>query len=350
MVLIAKNDWYSSKISQCLRSFTLNKNMMSKHTILWIMLVVSQLTFAQDLHYADIQTMNLWQNQSLKMDRKTDLRLNFRDIKYQSLLAFRTASGLLNVPLLKGSAADNYNGKSFLNATIAGALDKSNKGIFKNSTGLIGLSYAQRLTADLVYLSAGFQGSITQTRLGTFGVLFPDQFDQYGPIPSETRDPLKSGRSYNWASFNAGLSVYQNTEYKDWYIGASLRHINRPFTDEQKQQEYRLAPTAGMQAGLTVKSESNQIGVYGMANWKAKAYEYLIGAKFVKMISGGEKNEERSLGLGLALRLNDAVIPNLQLKLKKSTLGFHYDMNISGLKAAGYSRQGFEVALKQQLN
>lgn len=306
---------------------------------------------AQDLHYADVQTMNLWYNQSLKMDRAADVRFNFRDIKYQSLLAFRTASGMLNVPLLRKENRDDYSGKSFLSATAGAAFDKSNKGIFKNNTGMLGLSYAQRLSEDQTYLSVGFQGTSTSTSLGTSGALFPDQFDQFGPLPSATRDPLRAGRRYSWMSLNAGASLFQNSEYKEWYIGASVRHINRPFTDEQKTSAYRLAPTWGMQAGLTVKNEDNQIGVYGIANLKAQASEYLVGARFSKTFDqGDERSEGSSLGLGIALRLRDAIIPNLQIKMNKTTLGFHYDMNISGLKAAGYSRQGFEIAVSQKLN
>jgi hypothetical protein len=276
--------------------------------------------------------------------------MNFRDIKYQSVLAFRTASGLLNIPLIKKSSSNISDGKGFLNITAGGAHDKSNRGVFKNSTGLLGISYSQLLSDNLIYISAGFQGSMTQFRLGTTGMLFPDQFDQYGPLPSVTRDPLRAGRSYSTTSLNAGLSVYQNTEITEWYIGGSLRHINRPFTDEQKTDAYRLAPTVGFQAGLTVKNDNDQIGVYGIANLKARAYEYLVGAMFRKRIDGSEKTNASSLGIGLALRLNDAVIPNLQLKLKKTTIAFHYDMNISGLRAAGYSRQGFEVSMKQQIN
>ncbi len=323
--------------------------MIRKQIILISVLLIGNYCLGQDLHYADIQTMNLWYNQSLKMDRHSDVRLNFRDIKYQSILAFRTASGMINIPLVSKDRINENNKKGFVNITGGGAFDKSNKGIFKNSTGLLGLSYSQLLSDNFVYLSAGFQGAITQTRLGTIGMLFPDQFDQFGPLPSATRDPLRAGRSYSMASLNAGLSIYQNTATSEWYIGTSLRHINRPFTDEQKTDAYRLSPTAGLQAGLTVKNEKEQIGVYGIANLKAKAYEYLLGARFVKIIDGVD-DRSSSLGLGLALRINDAVIPNVQVKLKKTTLGFHYDINISGLKAAGYSREGFEVVLKQQIN
>jgi hypothetical protein len=292
--------------------------------------------------------MNLWYNQALKMDRTADLRFNFRDIRYQSLLAFRTASGMVNIPLIKNENQDQQTGKSFLSATAGGAFDKSNKGFYKNSTGLLGLSYSQKLSDEMVYISAGFQGSLTQTSLGTSGALFPDQFDQYGPLPSATRDPLRAGRSYNWMGLNAGLSLYKNAAFSEWYIGASLRHLNRPFTDEQKTNAYRLAPTVGMQAGIIVKNDDNQVGVYGIANLKAKAHEYLLGGNFTSMVN--YEKDGSSIGFGLALRLNDAVIPNLQLKLNTTTIGFHYDINISGLKAAGYSRQGFELAVLQRFN
>jgi len=323
--------------------------MIRKYVLILCAFLGGYRSWGQDLHYADIQTMNIWYNQSLKMDHHADVRFNFRDIKYQSILAFRTASGLLNIPLINKEKLKSNNCKGFLNITAGGAFDKSNKGIFKNSTGLFGISYSQLLSDNQVYLSAGFQGAVTQIRLGAFGLLFPDQFDQFGPLPDATRDPLKAGRSYGITSLNAGLSVFQNTSVSEWYVGGSLRHINRPFTDEQKTNAYRLAPTAGFQAGLTVKNENEQIGVYGIANLKAKAYEYLIGARFVKILDAKDDNIS-TLSLGVALRLNDAVIPNLQLQLKKTTIGFHYDMNISGLRAAGYSREGFEIALKQRIN
>ena len=324
---------------------------MNRLVILALMLLLGNVSNAQDLHYADVKTMNLWYNQSLKLDKTSDLRFNFRDIKYQSILAFRTASGMINVPFVRKSNVYNHDAKGFLSATAAGAFDRSNRGYFKSSTGLLGLSYSQRLTDNLVYLSAGFQGTMTMTSFGATGGLFPDQFDRYGPLPTGTEDPLRSGRSYNWMSLNAGLSVYQNTEDKEWYVGGSVRHINRPFTDEQKTDAYRLAPTLGLQAGLAYKTETVQMGVYAIANWKAEAYEYLIGAKRSKKIDEGDGNNEgATLGAGVALRVKDAVIPNLQLNINKTTIGLHYDMNISGLKASGYSRQGFEVSIMQRFN
>lgn len=306
---------------------------------------------AQDLHYADVQSMNIWYNQSLKTDMKADLRLDYRDVRYQSLLAFHSGGALINLPFLKNKVGSGYKSKSYLNFTAGGNFDQSNAGIFKNNTYMLGISYAQHLSANQTYLSVGFQGTNTRSVFGSSTVTYPDQFDQYGPLSSATRDPLNAGRSYNWNSLNAGVSVFQYTDAKDWYLGASIRHINKPYTDEWKTEAYRLAPTVGMQAGLTFKNEFDQFAVYGIANWIAKAYEYLIGISFNKIITQtDEKAIRTSIGAGIALRVRDAIIPNIQLKYNKTVIGLHYDMNLSGLKAAGYSRQAFELALTQQLN
>ncbi len=305
----------------------------------------------QDLHYADVQSMNLWYNQSLKLDKQKDIRFNFRDIKYQSLVAFRNASIMVNVPFVK-KGTEGFDKKSFVSATAAGSFDKSNKGVFKNNTGMLGLSFSQKLSANDLYLSLGFQGMHTNTRLGELGgSFFPDQFDQYGPVPSVSRDPLRAGRSYGWTSFNSGLSIFQNTQSVEWYAGASVRHLNRPYTDEQKTKEFRLKPTLGVQTGFTVKNELNQFGVYGITNWKAEAAEYLVGAKVQHSLDKPSNDYEgSSIGVGFAFRVKDAVIPNLQLKLNKTTIAVHYDINISGLRAAGYSRQGVELMIAQKLN
>jgi hypothetical protein len=306
---------------------------------------------AQDLHYADVQSMNLWYNQSLKLNKQKDIRFNFRDIKYQSLLAFRNASIMANIPFVK-KGTEGFDKKSFVSATIAGTFDKSNKGVFKNNTGMLGVSYSQKLNANDMYLSLGFQATHTNTRLGELGgSFFPDQFDQFGPIPSVSRDPLRAGRSYGWTSINTGLSVFQNTQSVEWYAGASVRHLNSPYTDELKTKALRLKPTLGVQAGFTVKNELNQFGLYGITNWKAEAAEYLIGARIQHSLDEASNGYEGSaIGIGLAFRVRDAVIPNIQLKLNKTTIGIHYDVNISGLRAAGYSRQGVELMIAQKLN
>lgn len=306
--------------------------------------------YSQDLHYADIPSMNIWYNPALKIDRNADLRLNFRNVSYQSLVAFRTAGALVTLPVNLQQPGTNGS-NNYVNFTAGGTFDQSNAGIFKNNTFMLGISYAQQLSNNQTYLAAGFQGTNTRSVFGTYNLSYPDQFDQYGPLPTGTRDPLNVGRSNSWTSLHMGIAIFQNTDEKEWYIGSSLRHINKPYTNEFKTEANRLGTVIGLQAGLTYKNESDEFGVYGLANWQTAAYEYLIGTHFTKIISTAATTKGgNAIGAGIALRVRDAVIPNIQLRFNKTNIRIHYDINISGLKAAGYSRQAFELVFMQQLN
>jgi type IX secretion system PorP/SprF family membrane protein len=323
---------------------------MKKGLLLVCILAQGMILVAQDFHYADVQTMNLWYNPALKTNREGDLRINYKDIKYKSLSAFSNGHAMVSLPLVKKDKDGVLNKKGFLSATAAGAFDKSNQGAFRHTTAMLGLSYAQQLTADKIFMALGFQGSTTSARFGGVSGLFPDQFDAYGPLSVVTQDPLQGIRRLQWVSFHTGLSLFQQGEQRDWYLGASARHLNNPFTDEQKTADYRLPTQFSVQGGLTVKNEWHQFGVYGLVNWKAEASEYLMGARFGRTIDPPvDDHEGTSLYFGLGFRLRDAIIPNLQMKFNKTIVGFHYDINISGLRAAGYTRQGFELVVSRKL-
>jgi len=305
---------------------------------------------AQEFHYADVQTMNIWYNPSLKLNRQGDLRVNYKDIKYRSLSAFSNGNAIVSLPFVKREKNGANDRRGFFAATAAGAFDRSNRGSFKHNTAMLGISYAQPLSADQVFLALGFQGTTTSASLGGTTGLFPDQFDAFGPLSVVSQDPLRSGRSLQWFSFHSGLSLFQQSKEKDWYIGVSARHLNNPYTDEQKTDDYRLATQLSVQGGLTVKNDLHQFGVYSIVNWKAEASEYLVGARFGRTIDEAlEGNEGTALFFGVGFRLRDAIIPNLQMKFNKTLVGFHYDINISGLSATGYTRQGFELVVSRKL-
>lgn len=324
--------------------------LIHKGLMVLFLLWQSILAVAQDFHYADVQTMNLWYNPSLKTTRQGDLRINYKDIKYRSLSAFSNGNAIVSLPLLKKDRYGVTDRKGFFTATAAGAYDRSNRGAFKHNTAMLGISYAQPLTADQVYLALGFQGTTTNASFGGITGLFPDQFDAYGPLSVVSQDPLRSGRSLQWVSFHSGLSLFQQTKEREWYLGTSARHLNNPYTDEQKTDDYRLATQISVQGGLTVKNELHQFGVYSILNWKAEASEYLLGARFGRTLDEAvDGNEGTALFFGVGFRLRDAIIPNLQMKFNKTIVGFHYDINISGLRAMGYTRQGFELVVSRKL-
>ena len=313
-----------------------------------VLLFIQQTVYSQDFQFADAQNMNILNNQSLKMDGRIDFRVANRDIRYQSLSAFRTTAGIVNIPLRLGEGDGEGRDQSFLTATLGGLFDKTNQGVFKNNTGVVGIAYAQKLSDANLFLSAGFQGAFSRSTVGGSSFIYPDQFNQYGQLPSQTADPLGAGRSYSWTSLNAGISLFQHVEEKQWYVGASVRHINKPFTDELKTESFRVQPTFGLQTGINMVGEEGEFSVFGLANWKAEAYEYIFGTRIIKNVQTNSYNENKlAVGAGLSMRWKDALIPNLLLRYNKTNVTFFYDVNIGGIRAAGFRRQGFEISLKQ---
>lgn len=321
-----------------------------KIKLLMIGLMMIQMLNAQDLHFADIQQMGQWYNQALKMDRYKDLRVDFKNIQYQGLIAFRTGTALINIPLVKKEYTHSDEGKSYINLTGGAAFDKQNSGTYKNTVGLLGISYTQLLTANRLYASVGFQGTVTNIRFTGEGT-YPDQVDQYGPVTSRpvTNDPLHSGKTFNYISLNAGIAIFKKSNVSDWYIGTSIRHANEPYTEDTKSTLYRLAPTYGAQAGINFKSDVNIIDLYGALNWKAEANEYMAGIRYNFILQNNKSEESKTtFGFGCLYRIHDAFIPDLKLEYHKTQIAFYYDMNISGIRSSSFTRKGFELILTQK--
>lgn len=321
----------------------------SKIICLILSLISSMAIKAQDIHFSDVQQMGQWYNQSLKTACVNDVRMNFRNIQYQNDMAFKTGSVLINMPVLNKTQMKEK-GKNFFNLTGGLSFDQSSSNVsFKNTVGLLGFTYSQALNAKNLRLAAGFQGQYTSYNYGTDGV-FPDQFDQFGPLSGTSNDPIRSGYQYHYMSLNAGLSLINSTDNTDWYLGTSVRHFNQPFTEQTKSSNYRLAPTWGVQAGLKLKSEYNKLDLFYLSNMKTGASEYVAGVGYDFILSKEDdgKKENFSVGAGCTFRLNDGIIPNLHLEYNKSNLAVFYDMNTSGIRSSSFTRKGFELALTQK--
>ena len=301
--------------------------------------------------------MGQWYNQSLKQNREGELHINFRDIRYQSLLAFRTGTLLLNLPVGQKKDTINSSEKGFFNFSLGAAFDQTNTGFYKGTIGLLGVSYAQPLNRDGLFASVGFQGTLTTNKYGATGT-FPDQFDQYGPIAgSVTNDPMRAGYKFNYFSLNAGVAVFQTGTTMGWHLGASLRHLNRPYTENSKLSEYKLNRTFGVQGGLDFNWDRSALVTFGTGTWKGKASEILLGLQYELQVSGdnqlnkrksSEDEQDVSIMLGCAVRVKDALIPSIGLKYNRTRLALHYDMNTSSIRSSGFVRRGFELVLTQK--
>jgi hypothetical protein len=330
---------------------------MKKILGLFLLVGSTSLSMAQDLHFADVQQMGQWYNQSLKRNRAGEVHANFRDIRYQNLLAFRTGALLVNLPFGKGKDSLAAEDRGYFNVSVGAAFDQTNTDFYKGTTGLLGLSYVQPLNRDGLFASIGFQGTLTTNRYGGVGT-FPDQFNEYGPITGAvSNDPLRAGYKFSFFSLHAGASLFQTGTAVEWYLGASVRHLNRPFTENNKLADFKMNPTTGLQGGITYHSDRSSIAVYGTGTWKGKASEILVGTQYQFLVSGdnrpndeatSDNEQDISISLGCAVRIKDALIPAVGINYNKTRIALHYDMNSSSIRTSGFVRRGFELVLTQK--
>ena len=320
---------------------------MRKIYIILSTFVLTGLARGQEINFSRVQDMAIWYNQSLKTDKQSSLKLNYRNVQYGGQIAYNSVAALFDMPLLSKEAKGKPNA-GYFSLSAGAASDKSNAGILNNTMGMLGLSYAVPLGGKETYLGAGFQAAYYQSQFNVNGVsnAFGDQYDNYGPIEgAPSSDRLASGWSYGHFNMNAGISVFSNSRYDKWYVGVSAMQINKPYSYKIKSDSTRLRPNIGVQGGYRyITKTDDEVAFYLSMNWQGPAYRHYYNFSYTKSIPGVAGGA--AVGLGLGYRYDDAIIPNIELRYQKLIVAVLYDVNISTISAAGITRNGMELALR----
>lgn len=312
------------------------------------MLLLASLTYVegytQEINFSRVQDMTTWYNPSLKTDKQNTLKLNYRNVSYQGLIAYNSTSAMIDVPLLskegKGKQKSGY-----MSAGVGAASDKSNQGILSNTLGIVSLAYAVPVGGDEVYFAGGVQAGYFRSRLKTEGLIaFGDQYDKYGPIEgSRSADQLANGWSYNYLNMSSGISLFGNSASGKWHIGVSATNLNKPFMDIDKTETFRQHVGLSIQGGYKfITPENDDCAFYSSLNWQGKAFKHFFNGSYFKALKGFDGG----IGIGLGYRYDDAIVPNIELRYTKAVLAMSYDVNVSSIKASGVSRNGMELAVR----
>lgn len=300
---------------------------------------------AQDQNLAGINSLSMWYNPSQKSDKDLTVRMNYRDLRYQGLLGYRSSVGMVDIPLKTGKT-NELDDKGFWNLSLGFSLDESNQNILKSTQALLGLSYALPLNGNNTYLSMSLQGSYFNSRMDFSNTSFPDQFDRNGPIANAiTNDPLRTGDARGWNSSHLGMSVFKRTDLESWSLGIALRDVNQPLINRQSGIDVKLKPTFSLQGNYSFTKDQMIYDLRGFVGLKSEASQQLISLSAKYKFND---NDLSSFGSGLAYRFRDAIIPYIDFTLKQSTVSLYYEMNVSGINASGYNRSAFELSVSHR--
>ena len=307
-------------------------------------LTLASVSTAQDPNFSQFFASPLTLNPALtgKFDGVYRVAFNYRNQWPTINNAFTTMTASVDFGLMKNRIPETDQ----FGMGIMAFSDKSGNGVLQNNYAALSLAYHKGLDEDGYHqIGAGFQGTYVNKRLDVTKVVFEDQLTPLGFTGVTSEIFANNQVNVHYFDMNAGVFYNGSTNgYNNFYIGASMYHINRP-KESFQGGEFLLSARTTIQAGGRIP-----VGPYNFLHFaanhsmQAKAHNTMVGGAFALNVNGDDANPT-NLYLGSWYRFNDAVIPYIGLEFGEFHFGVSYDVNTSSLKPASNVRGGGEFSL-----
>lgn len=320
-----------------------------KKLLLTLLLIagLTSVSFAQDPNFSQFFASPLTLNPALtgKFDGIFRVAGNYRNQWPTINNAFVTKTASADFHLLTGYLADIDRwgvGALFMN-------DQNGNGALTTNQFSLSTAYHKGLDENGYHqIGVGFQGSYTDKRLNVAILDFEDELTALGFTGSTSEIFPQSGLQVKYLDINAGVLYNGSTNgYNNFYLGASMYHINRPKETFQGGQFYLNSRTTLQAGGRLPMNQFNAIHFSANYSFQANANNLMFGGAYGLNLNYDEENPV-NVYLGTWARFNnvsDAIIPYIGLEFGDVQLGATYDVNISSLQPASNSRGGIEISL-----
>lgn len=318
--------------------------MVKSAAILSFLLIVSFFIKAQDPHFSQFFASPLTLNPAFtgKFDGTVRIAGNYRNQWPAFNNVYTTSTLSVDFGILKNKLPDYDK----WGVGILALTDKAGEGVLTNNYIGLSTSYSKALDEDgFKQIALGFQGTYGQKRLDRNKLYFEDQLTPYG-FTGVTRETFNSDNlNFNYLDVNAGLLFSASTdETNNYYVAASMYHINRPRESFQGAQWNIATRTTISAGGYFPVSDILTLHTSGIYQYQAQSNEVVIGGALAASLDNASENPSNVYG-GVWLRVNDAIIPYIGLEFSGLRIGATYDINVSGLKSGSESRGGMEISL-----
>jgi type IX secretion system PorP/SprF family membrane protein len=234
---------------------------------------------------------------------------------------------------------------------IMGYTDRAGDGVLVTNSMALSLAYHKGLDENGFHqIGLGFQGGYVNKRLDLTKVYFQDELTPFGFVPGTTGEIFSNKQiNVSYVDVNAGVIYNGSTNgYNNFYLGASMYHINRP-KETFQGGEFLLNPRVTLQAGGKIPVGSyHALHLSSNFSFQANAKNLMIGGAFAYNVNNSDEDPTNFYIGGwtrLSSNTNDAIIPYVGLEFKSMHIGYTYDVNISNLKSASNSVGGNEISL-----
>ncbi len=318
---------------------------MKKYTCTFLILICSGfLVNAQDPHFSQFFASPLTLNPALtgKFDGTLRVAGNYRNQWPAFNNVYTTSTLSVDFAILKNKLPDY----DTWGVGILALTDKAGGGILTNNYVGVSTSYHKALDEDgFQQIGIGFQGTYGQKRLDNSKLYYEDMLTPFGFTGITQEVYSNNNLNINYLDVNAGLIYTGSTnDQNNFYIGASMYHINRP-KESFKGGNWNIAARTTVSAGgyfpVADQLTLHTSGIYQVQN---KSSEVTFGGAIAAAIDP-QSASPSNFYIGSWFRVGDAIIPYLGLEFAGMRIGASYDVNISDLKAGSQSRGGMEISL-----
>jgi len=310
-----------------------------------ICLLCGDVVTAQDPNFSQFFASPLTLNPALtgKFDGVYRVAGNYRNQWPTINNAFTTYTASFDAGILK-SRIPEYDQ---FGIGILGFADDAGNGVLKNNALGLSLAYHKALDENGFHqLGVGFQGAYVGKRLDVTKVTFEDQLTPSG-FTGATSEIFPGQRvNVSYFDMNAGILYNGTTDgNNNFYLGASMYHINRPRESFRGDQFFNLSGRVTFQAGGRIPvGQSNYFHFSANHSRQANATNTVIGGAYALNANADEENPT-NIYIGSWYRFGDAIIPYVGLEFGQFHIGATYDINISSLKPGSNMRGGAEISL-----
>jgi len=308
-------------------------------------LLTGAVVIAQDPNFSQFFASPLTLNPALtgKFDGVYRVAGNYRNQWPTINNAFTTYTASFDAGILK-SRIPEYDQ---FGIGVLGFADDAGNGVLKNNALGLSLAYHKALDENGFHqLGVGFQGAYVGKRLDVTKVTFEDQLTPSG-FTGATSEIFPGQRvSVSYFDMNAGILYNGSTDgNNNFYLGASMYHINRPKESFQGDQFFNLSGRVTFQGGGKIPvGQYNYIHFSANHSRQANATNTVIGGAYA-LNANGDLDNPTNIYIGSWYRFGDAIIPYVGLEFGEFHIGATYDINISSLKPGSNMRGGAEISL-----
>jgi type IX secretion system PorP/SprF family membrane protein len=327
-----------------------------KKYLLIIALFISSFGFAQDVHFSQIQESPLWLNPANAgfMDGYFRAVANYRNQWMAMGNAYQTMAISVDASMLKTKKS-----KAYLGLGLFVFNDRAGVAKMGNTQGQIHINAIIK-TSKKSKLGGAVYIGVNQNSANYASLTYANQYNG-----KEIDNTLGSGEAVTYESFintdvGAGLNYEFSSANIDMLrddifslkIGAAAHHLNQPVQKFASGSTYKLPMrfVGNVQARIDIKGTKFAILPSVIYLKQATASEITVGTHLRYRFKNPTKvtgvKSETGINIGVYYRLNDAIIPQVNLDMGKYAIGVAYDLNISKFKQVSNLNGGFEIYLK----